>query len=263
MRSLLEAYYEPQFSEHSHGFRPNRGCHTALYTVRQTWKGTKWFIEGDIKGCFDNIDHQVLLSILREKIHDNRFVRLTENLLKAGYCEQWHYHPTYSGTPQGGIVSPLLANIYLNTLDCFIASELLPRFNRERQRRANPEYQWVNNRYYRLKSKGLKDEEELRSRRRELPCKDPQDPTYRRLRYIRYADDFLLGFAGPKSEAEAIKQEISDFLQTRLNLEMSQEKTLITHAASQAVRFLGYELVSQHSDSRRDVNGVIALRVPA
>ena len=117
MRLLLEAYYEPQSSDRSHGFRPRRGCHTALLDATRNGKGTKWFIEGDIKGCFDNIDHTILSSILAEDIHDNRFLRLVDQLLKAGYCEWWYYHPSYSGTPQGGVISPLLANIYLDRLD--------------------------------------------------------------------------------------------------------------------------------------------------
>src|SRR5436305_7085304 len=101
MRSLMEAYYEPQFSPNSHGFRPKKGCHTALKDIFHGWTGMKWFIEGDIKGCFDNIDHTILLSILREKFHDNRFLTLIENLLEAGYLEQWNYYPTLTGTPQG------------------------------------------------------------------------------------------------------------------------------------------------------------------
>lgn len=262
MRLLLEAYYEPQFSDFSHGFRPRRGCHTALTTVRQTWKGTKWFIEGDIKGCFDNIDHQVLLSILREHIHDNRFLRLLQNLLKAGYLENWHYVPTLSGTPQGGIISPLLSNIYLSKLDCFIANELLPRHNRGKKRRPHLVYSRMNAAYQQLRKMGKVDTQGWRLKRRELPTVDPHDPHYRRLHYVRYADDFLLGFTGPKAEAQAIKTEIKTFLQENLKLELSEEKTLITHAQSQAARFLGYEIVSQHSSSRRDVNGVMALRVP-
>lgn len=127
IRSLLEAYYEPQFSPHSHGFRPERGCHTALTQIQKGWTGTKWLIEGDIAGCFDNIDHAVLLTILRERIRDNRFLRLIEGLLRAGYCEQWRYHPTLSGTPQGGIVSPLLANLCLDRLDQFVETRLLPK----------------------------------------------------------------------------------------------------------------------------------------
>lgn len=112
IRQLLQAYYEEQFSDHSHGFRPDRGCHTALCTIKQTWNGTRWFIEGDIKACFDRIDHTVLLSILTEKLHDNRFLRLIRHLLQAGYLEEWQYHQTLSGCPQGGVVSPLLSNIY-------------------------------------------------------------------------------------------------------------------------------------------------------
>jgi group II intron reverse transcriptase/maturase len=107
IRAILEAYYEPQFSRHSHGFRPKRGCQTALTEIQKTWTGTKWFIEGDIKGCFDNLDHHTLMHILREKIQDNRFLRLIEGALKAGYCEEWTYHPSLSGSPQGGIVTLL------------------------------------------------------------------------------------------------------------------------------------------------------------
>ena len=107
---ILEAYYEPQFSDRSHGFRPGRGCHTALSNVVNYWSGARWFVEGDIKGCFDNIDHEVLLSVLGERLHDNRFLRLLTYLLKAGYVEDWKYGRTLSGTPQGGIVSPRLQN---------------------------------------------------------------------------------------------------------------------------------------------------------
>jgi retron-type reverse transcriptase len=105
LRLLLEAYYEPQFSDFSHGFRPGRGCHTALQEVTRRWRGVKWFIEGDIKGCYDNIDHQVLLAMLAEDIHDKRFIRLIANMLKVGYLETWRYHATLSGTPQGAIAT--------------------------------------------------------------------------------------------------------------------------------------------------------------
>jgi group II intron reverse transcriptase/maturase len=140
MRLLLEPYYEQLFSSLSHGFRPNRGCHTALLEVQKTWKGTIWFIEGDIKGCFDNIDHSILLDIIRRDIHDGRLVGLVEGLLKAGYMEDWRYYDTLSGTPQGGIISPLLANIYLNELDSFVESTLIPAYTRGERRKGNRPY---------------------------------------------------------------------------------------------------------------------------
>src|SRR2546429_6781389 len=155
MRQILEAYYEPQFSPYSHGFRPNKGCHTALRTIR-TWTGTKWFIEGDIKGCFDNIDHQILLSILGEKLHDNRFLRLIRNLLKAGYLEEWRYHETLSGSPQGGVVSPILSNIYLDKLDNYVEQVLIPAYTKGDMRKTNPSYDTLQTRSYRARKKGNK-----------------------------------------------------------------------------------------------------------
>ena len=139
LRLILEAYYEPQFSRLSHGFRPNRGCHTALAEVHR-WQGTVWFIEGDISQCFDRLDHAVLLSILREKIIDQRFLRLIEHLLKAGYLEEWKFNRTLSGSPQGGVVSPILANIYLDRLDQFVEHTLLPAGNRGARRAPDPTY---------------------------------------------------------------------------------------------------------------------------
>src|SRR5262249_13212538 len=106
VRLLLEAYYEPQFSGRSHGFRPGRGCHTALTEVAVNWSGTTWFVEGDISDCFGSLDHEVLLSILAEKIHDNRFLRLLRNMLQAGYLEDWEWNATLSGAPQGGVATP-------------------------------------------------------------------------------------------------------------------------------------------------------------
>jgi len=105
IRSLLEAYYEPQFSDHSHGFRPGKGCHTALAEVSESWRGTTWFIEGDISQCFDRLDHAMLRSVLAEDIRDNRFLRLIDGLLQAGYLEEWRYHATLSGAPQGGVLT--------------------------------------------------------------------------------------------------------------------------------------------------------------
>jgi group II intron reverse transcriptase/maturase len=269
IRQILDAYYDCQLSDHSHGFRPGRGCHTALSTIKQTWNGSRWFIEGDIKACFDRIDHGVFLSILGEKIHDNRFLRLIRHLLQAGYLEDWQYHKTLSGSPQGGVVSPILSNIYLDKLDTFVEQTLLPTYNRGETRRINPQYRLIYKRLYRRRKAGkLKEAKALAKQLRTLPQGDSADPNYRRLRYIRYADDTLFGFAGPKVEAEEIKQQLKEFLQDTLKLELSEEKTLITHAKTAAARFLGYEIVAQQGNDQLDqhgkrcINGVIGLRVP-
>jgi len=268
VRTVLEAYYEPQFSDHSHGFRPGRGCHTALNEIKGTWTGTKWFIEGDIKGCFDNIDHDILINILERNIKDNRLLNLIWHMLRAGYMEQWKYNNTYSGTPQGGIISPLLANVYLNELDKYIETELLPRYNKGKAR-MNPEP-----RKLRLKAEKAWKQGDIAmakaytKARLQMPVRAPMDSEYRRLRYVRYADDFILGFVGPKEEAEEIKQEIGKFLRERLKLELAKDKTLITHATSTPARFLGYNIFVGHNNTymhkgNRTINGKIQLRVPA
>ena len=269
MRLILEAYYEPQFSNHSHGFRPKRGCHTALESIQRGWKGTKWLIEGDIKGCFDNIDHEVLLKILREKILDNRFLRLVEGLLRAGYCEQWRYRPTLSGTPQGGIISPLLANIFLDKLDKFVETTLLETYTRGISRRPNKEYFLLLHRRKRRRASGKWDEAKaMLKQMQSMTAFDPHDPDYRRLRYCRYADDFLLGFAGSKGEAEQIKSQLATFLRDELYLELSLEKTLITHARTGSALFLGYEVNAMWNNLRihngwRGLHGHIGLRIPS
>jgi len=190
VRLLLEAYYDVQFSDHSHGFRPNRGCHTALQEVVHVWKGTHWFIEGDISQCFERLDHELLVRIVGEKIHDNRFLRLLQNMLKAGYLEDWRWHATLSGSPQGGVCSPILSNLYLDRLDQFVEAELLPRYNRGKRRRPNPTYQESENAIARAKRRGdWKAVRDLRKQRRAFPSQDPTDQDFRRLRYLRYADD--------------------------------------------------------------------------
>lgn len=269
IRLLLEAYYDVQFSDHSHGFRPHRGCHTALQEVVHVWKGTHWFVEGDISQCFERLDHTLLVNIAGEKIHDNRFLRLLRNMLKAGYLEDWRWHATLSGSPQGGVCSPILSNLYLDRLDQFVETDLLPRYNRGKRRRPNPAYQQIDNAIARAKRHGdRKTVHDLRKHRRAFPSQDPNDQDFRRLRYVRYADDFLLGFSGPKVEAEEIKRRIGEFLRDTLKLELSVEKTLITHAQTSVAHFLGYDLVAQHADDKldhrgqRQVNGMIGLRVP-
>jgi len=268
VRLLLEAYYEPGFSDLSHGFRKGRGCHTALRKIHDTWTGTAWFIEGDISDCFGSLSHEILLGILAEKIHDQRFLRLVRNMLKAGYLEDWVYHETLSGCPQGGVVSPILSNVYLDKLDKFVEQELIPQYTRGISRKDNPEYKRIQRQLAAARRRGDRAAaRDLGKQLRRLPSKDPMDPGYRRLRYVRYADDVLLGFTGPKAEAEQIKARLAEFLRETLGLELSQPKTLITHARSQPARFLGYHVRVQHCDTkltrgRREANGKIALRVP-
>jgi len=265
VRLLLEAYYEPVFSDRSYGFRPGRGCHTALSEVASTWTGTTWFVEGDVADCFGSLDHEIMIKILAEKIHDNRFLRLMRNMLRAGYLEDWAWNATLSGAPQGGTVSPVLSNIYLHKLDNFAGNTLIPEYTRGETRTRNKEYERVRHAHRRARKSGNHEKaRELRRKQARLPSVDCDDPGYRRLHYARYADDTLFGFTGPKAEAEEIKQRLTTYLRDELHLELSAEKTLITHARTSAAKFLGYEITTQHSGTsgRKRINGSIALRVP-
>lgn len=278
VRLLLEAIYEGHFEGTSHGFRPHRSCHTALGMIQKSFAGAKWFIEGDIRGFFDNIDHNVLISILRERISDERFLRLIRKFLNAGYVEDWKYNKTYSGTPQGGIVSPILANIYLDKFDKYI-KEYAAKFRKGDRRSINPDYWRLNNKKTRLKQKLQKTSDEqmrksylyeiaqLSKQMLSTPHKDAMDADFRRLQYVRYADDFLISVIGSKSECETIKADITQFMRDRLKLELSDEKTLITHAQDKA-KFLGYEIFIRKSDAvkrnkdgvlKRDFNGAVVL----
>lgn len=266
VRMILEAIYEGHFETTSHGFRPKRSCHTALLHIQKTFSGAKWFIEGDIKGFFDNIDHDVLVQILRERISDDRFIRLIRKFLKAGYVEDWTFHNTYSGMPQGGIVSPILANIYLDKLDKYV-KEYIRHFDMGTKRRPGKESNDLANERKRTvrKLKKIKDGTEkaalvarlkaIEQERAAFPSGDEMDGSYRRLKYIRYADDFILGVIGSKEDALRIKEDIKSFLSASLALELSEEKTLITHTGKSA-KFLGYEItVTRNNHQRRDVQG--------
>jgi group II intron reverse transcriptase/maturase len=277
IRLLLEAYYEPQFSDRSQGFRPERGCHTALREIHEHWAGTIWFLEGDISQCFDKLSHELLLKTISENIHDGKFINLLRELFEAGYMEDWTFNRTLSGVPQGGIISPVLSNILLDKLDKYVETVLIPKYTRGTRRRANPEYEkLIKSSYFHRKKGEIEKAEELKKQAQALPSQNVNDPGYRRLKYVRYADDFLLGFIGPKSEAKEIKQQLRKFLQEELKLELSEEKTLITHAKSEAARFLGYQIKTLQVDTKqavrtakngvkadlRSINGRVGLKIP-
>src|SRR2546428_3963220 len=273
MRMILDAYFDATFSDHSHGFRADRGCHTALREIYRTWTGTAWIIEGDRADCFGSLDHNLISSALAEHIQDGRFLTLVKKLLDAGYMDHWTFNQTFSGVPQGSILSPVLSNILLNKLDRFVETELMPQYNTGRKKKANQAYQNLIRRAHQLRKNGqMEAAQQLKQQAQKLPAIDAQDPDYRRLRYCRYADDFALAFVGPKEEAEEIKQRLRAFLREELKLELSEEKTLITHTRDSAAKFLNYEITTIQSNTKqtrdkngykgRKVNGAIGLKVP-
>ncbi|AOY77257.1 reverse transcriptase/maturase family protein [Clostridium formicaceticum] len=306
IRMILESIYEPTFSDNSHSFRPRRSCHTALLQIKHNFTATKWWIEGDIEGFFDNIDHAIMVEILKKKIKDEKFIRLIWKFLKAGYIEDFKLYQTYSGTPQGGIVSPILANIYLNELDIYM-EEYIRKFDKGNKRKENRQYKNISNKIH-LKRRLLKEQpdekiqkakkeieeayeeikqycalhpeiknfnnddtvrrlrgciykrnlvlrkpseeerskliseiKELSKELKTLKTYEQMDEDHRRMKYVRYADDFLIGIIGTKEDAEKVKEELKSFLNNKLKLTLSQEKTLITHNSEKA-RFLGYDV---------------------
>lgn len=276
IRMILEAIYEPIFSDYSHGFRPARSCHTALAQIKKEFTGARWFIEGDIKGCFDNINHAVLVEIIDQKIKDARFLKLIRSFLKAGYMEDWKYHETYSGCPQGGIISPILANIYLNELDRHVM-KIKKEFDVATKARYTPEYTKLVGLRQRLHNKiknsnGIEREkliEEYKSATAQmlkLPAKQCDD---KKIKYVRYADDFLIAVNGNRQDCEKIKQELTEFISTTLKMELSQEKTLITHSNTPA-RFLGYDVRVRRDQQikpkgkfkTRSMNNKVELSIP-
>lgn len=257
MRMILEAVYEPVFSNYSHGFRPGRSCHTALSQLKHEFIGAGWFVEGDIKGCFDNIDHTVLIAVIGRKIKDARFLKLIRLFLKSGYMEDWKYYGTYSGCPQGGIISPILANIYLNELDSYI-EELKKEFDVRTPYRTTPAYHAIERKRANLRRKIDRREagperdlliaeyKKLTSELYKTPAKLCDD---KKLKYVRYADDFLIAVNGSKQDCEWIKAKLTEFIQNTLKMELSQEKTLITHSNTPA-RFLGYDVRVRRDQQR-------------
>lgn len=272
VRQILEAIFEPIFLDTSHGFRQNKSCHTALHQIKATCKGTNWIIEGDIKGFFDNIDHEVLINLLGRKISDGRFLELIRRFLKAGYFEFKQVHNSLSGTPQGGIISPILANIYLYELDKYM-EELIKENLTNNIRRSNPIYQRLNYSRCMANKKGDYDKaEELLRQMRKLHRLDQMDKGYIRVKYVRYADDFVVCIIGSKSLAEELREKIKSFLQNELKLELSLEKILITNLNDSRVKFLGYEIAKTRDNTvltensigvkKRAANETIQLLIP-
>ena len=254
IKILLEQYYEGIFFDSSHGFRPNKSCHTALEEISYVWKGTKWFIEFDIKGCFDNIDHKILMELLKKRINDKRFLSLVWRFLKAGYMEDWKLSQTYSGTPQGGIISPILSNIYLHELDDFVG-KLIQDFYVGKTRPPNPEYDNIGHKIHYRQQKLLKygrneqvikEIKELQEQRFGIPSVIENTDKYKRLRYCRYADDFLCGVIGSFTDAKEIMNSITTFLKQDLHFEVSEEKTGIKRA-TRNIEFLGYRITIRQS----------------
>ena len=291
VKLLLERVYEPIFSDHSHGFRRGRSCHTALEQIRRLWNGTKWIVRVDVVGFFDNLDHRVLLRLLAKRIDDKRLLGLVKTMLEAGVMEDWVFKPSFSGTPQGGIASPLLANVYLHELDEFMAGAKAD-FDRGKGRRRTTEYRSLKGsigrkrtRLATLKALGAtRDDPEVKALHEELddledrllalPSADPMDPDYRRLSHCRYADDFLIGVIGSKDDARQVMEKAATFLKASLALDTSPEKSGV-HKATDGSTFLGHRVYTFNNPKvhvyrregerpvrRRTATDVIQLRAP-
>ena len=260
IRMLLEAIYDspyaPYFHDASHGFRPNRSCHTALREYRRKWRATNWSIEGDIQACFDELDHAVLITTLRKKIQDERFLNLIRKLLNAGDFDlHGRKKESLIGSPQGGIASPILANIYLHELDECV-EQLRCKLEKGEHKAPSRVYQRLAEREQRLAAKGqtkTKEFRELVKHMRSLPTVEVNDPNYVRIKYLRYADDWAIGLCGRKHLAEQIKGGIKDFLQETLKLRLSEEKTTITNAKTEEAHFLGTRLTIGKGDAQKIV----------
>lgn len=293
VRILLEQIYEPIFSENSHGFRPGKSCHSALRQVKNVWNGTKWIIEFDIKGFFDNINHNKMIEFLEKKIDDKRIIHIIRQMLKAGYAQDWKYNATWSGTPQGGVISPILANIYLHELDTFM-EDMICQFNKGERRKDNPDYKKlcrqmiiINRELRELRQKFkegkplndarkeiLRERREIQKKMRVINSRLHVDSEYRRLRYVRYADDFIIGVIGTRKEAESVMLQVKEYINNVLLLEVSEEKTCIADA-NDGVRFLGYDIKTYTSTkttkiawgkgtcNRRTISEKIQLHIPS
>lgn len=221
VKAILEPIFESDFRPESHGFRPGRSCHTAMAHLHQLvaprHKKMYWTIEGDITGCFDHVQHTILLRLIKRRVQDRNLLAVIMQMLRAGVMEGTLFSRTTEGTPQGGIVSPLFANIYLHELDVWMVTNYTgltrPQKNQRRRQRQGNAF------------------------------------------YVRYADDFVIAWNGTKATAEHLKAALATFLHDHLGLELSAEKTHITHATD-GYDFLGFT-VKRRIDPRRGSNTLL------
>jgi group II intron reverse transcriptase/maturase len=271
LRMLMEPIFEADFYNCSHGFRRNRSTHTALRDVARAFPRTTWIIEGDIVGCFDNIPHGPLMKAVDRRIADEKVLKMVRAFLAAGYMEQWQYHRTYSGTPQGGVLSPLLCNIFLHQLDEYMMRNLRAnetQSKREANARRNPEYRTIENKIARLRRQLQKTQGSLREalikelmemerqqRVTSYYAKDDRHPS--KVGYARYADDFVIMVQGKKGAAQAIKDEVRKKLQ-EMGLALSEEKTKLTHWRYK-VNFLGYQLHGKPTRKGTSIRPILSI----
>lgn len=246
IRMILEPIFEPRFSDNSHGFRPNKSCHTALKQVKTQFGAVTTIIEGDITKCFDSFDHQVLIDLIKREINDERFIQLIWKAIRAGYMEFHTTEHSIIGTPQGSIISPILSNIYLSELDKFV-EELKASYDKGTRARINPVYKSLENKRQRANKAGdFQTGIQLLKQMQLVKSRLPNDPNFRRLYYVRYADDWIIGIRGPLTDAKGILLQIKSMLNT-LKLDLSEEKTKITNPRKVSALFLGTEIrISRH-----------------
>ena len=256
---VLEAVYEPQFTPDSHGFRPNKGVHSALYELYSKGGNYSWVINGDISKCFDTIPHNTTLNLLKSKIICHRTLELIGKSLMNPSIEfsdnnREKIIPNFTGTPQGSILSPVLSNIILHQLDLFMEKHK-EKFEVGRVRKVNPKY-------HSLSNVRFKTRKELKARNlilmKNMSPHDPIDPKFKRMLYVRYADDFVVLLISSLSEAYQWRRKIKDFLHNHLGLTLNVGKTSISNL-KKGFDFLG-AFIEKKGQVIRKVKGTAGIR---